>query len=414
MRVWEFDRLGGIASEQFDVNTSSGGRQFVATILGFLWMNEDRLGLDPTIITSDGERYIEIERDGQKHRLVLDELILRKPCIAGRATTCWKAHCKEDPQTPLVIKDSWQDTRRGEEGALIQEATEKGVVNVARHYHHETVRVRGADDDVQRNIRKGIDVTKAKDYKPPNSSTPRVPRKGRSSGSATPPGKRLCLPSPTVDQARPNKVHRRVIVRDYGKPIYEASSHAALLAALEGCIEGHESLHRAGLLHRDIAIGNLMMNEDEENPSWRAFLIDLDFAIRDQRQGASGAKRKIGTKPFMAIGALLGEQHSFMHDLESFFWVLYGMCIGSTRLKDWSFMNMDKLATLKVGTVSHEELFLRNFTSHYRPLIPAVNELRKVVFPNSGRWRETEDERLYSQMKEVLREAREKITGSDI
>ncbi|EXL65867.1 hypothetical protein FOPG_17933 [Fusarium oxysporum f. sp. conglutinans race 2 54008] len=37
MRVWAFDRLGGIASEQFDINKDE--RQFVSTILGFLWMN---------------------------------------------------------------------------------------------------------------------------------------------------------------------------------------------------------------------------------------------------------------------------------------------------------------------------------------------------------------------------------------
>lgn len=34
-----------------------------------------------------------------------------------------------------------------------------------------------------------------------------------------------------------NRVDRCVIVRDYGKVIYRASSQAAMLAALEGCIE---------------------------------------------------------------------------------------------------------------------------------------------------------------------------------
>jgi len=29
----------------------------------------------------------------------------------------------------------------------------------------------------------------------------------------------------------------------------------------------------------------------------------------------------------MAIRALLSEQHLFMHDLESFFWVLFWICI---------------------------------------------------------------------------------------
>ncbi|RMI93034.1 hypothetical protein CDV36_016569, partial [Fusarium kuroshium] len=42
MRVWAFDRLGGIASEQFNINKD--GRQFVSTILGFLWMDEEQLG----------------------------------------------------------------------------------------------------------------------------------------------------------------------------------------------------------------------------------------------------------------------------------------------------------------------------------------------------------------------------------
>ena len=92
------------------------------------------------------------------------------------------------------------------------------------------------------------------------------------------------------------------------------------------CI-GYESLHiKAGLLQGDISTGNLILNE-EGNPSWPAFLIDLDLALKEQREQASGAKSKTGTRAFMAIGLLLGEKHSFMHDLESFFWVLFWICI---------------------------------------------------------------------------------------
>jgi hypothetical protein len=93
-----------------------------------------------------------------------------------------------------------------------------------------------------------------------------------------------------------------------------------MLAALEGCIEGYESLHtRTRILQCDISKGNLMMNEEDDNPSWRAFLIDLDLAIKEQRDESSGARGKTGTRAFMAIGVLLGEKHSFKHDLESFF-----------------------------------------------------------------------------------------------
>ena len=100
-----------------------------------------------------------------------------------------------------------------------------------------------------------------------------------------------------------------------------ASSKASLLGALEGCIAGYESLHtRAGMLQCDISPNNLVINEEDNNPSWSAFLIDFDLAIKEQREKPSGARGKAGTRAFMANGVLHDdEQHSFMHDLESFF-----------------------------------------------------------------------------------------------
>ena len=86
---------------------------------------------------------------------------------------------------------------------------------------------------------------------------------------------------------------------------------------------GHESLLNAGILHRDVSIGNIILTENEDD----GFLIDLDLAIKTSDNQASGAPSKTGTKIFMAIGALYGEPHSFMHDLESFFWVLFWICI---------------------------------------------------------------------------------------
>ncbi|KAK0631042.1 hypothetical protein B0T17DRAFT_491021 [Bombardia bombarda] len=434
MRIWEFDRLGGIASEQFDINKD--GLQFVSTVLGFLWMNEEELGFDPTIMTANDKRFIEIERDGSTERLIIDEVMQRARCIAGRATTCWKAHHEGHPQIPLVIKDSWQYPERDEEGELLREATGQGVVNVARYYYHETVQVRGTDDNIRRNVRGGLDITTATNYRPERSMPPPsmiasgASRRGRSSsraagkkrsssqiGAPLPPNKRSCSASPTKasGDALSNRVHRRVILRDYGKPIYEASSRSALLAALEGCIEGHESLRKAAFLHRDISINNLMINEDDDNLSWPSFLIDLDLAVKEQRDGASGAKGKTGTRAFMAIGALLGEQHSFMHDLESFFWVLFWICIhykgpdegrAVPRFEKWNYVDTEELAGMKLGVVAKEAIFMKtitdNFTPYYEPLIPLLNRLRKIVFPKDKPW-EQEDEKLYSRMREILR-----------
>ncbi|KAF2452271.1 serine/threonine-protein kinase Sgk2 [Lineolata rhizophorae] len=427
MRLWEFDRVGGIGSSPFDINEK--GLKFVSTVLGYLCMNEKQLGFDPTILESDGKRYVEVERDGRMERLIIDGLMGRARGVVGRATTCWKAHREGDDESPLVIKDSWQYPERGEEGELLREATEKGVVNVARHFYHETVHVDGRVDDVRHNIRKGLDVTKTANYKPkslmsppstsmspPSISMPppstasaynRSTSKGQSDGAARtkrsfsntdaalPLPKRLCSSSPTKVQPIQNRVHRRVIVRDYGKPIYTASSRLALLAALEACIEGYQSLvERAGLLQGDISPNNLIV--DESDGKLRAFLIDLDLAIREQRKGPSGALNKTGTRVFMAIELLLDEKHSFVHDLESFFWVLFWICvhfdgpdkdIGPTEFESWNYVDSMSLAELKIGLVNSERHFLRRittiFTPFYQPLVPWVNRLRKVVFPTS-------------------------------
>ncbi|KAK0712345.1 hypothetical protein B0T26DRAFT_741530 [Lasiosphaeria miniovina] len=277
---------------RFDINEE--GLRFVSTVLGFLWMNVEELGFDSTFATLNGQRTLR--------------------CRSGY--NMLEAHREGQPQIPLVIKDSWQYPERG-----------------------------------------GLDVTSATNYRlgrsaPRSSAMALVSRKGRSSSVAAgkkrsssqagvplPNSKRSCSASQASGNLS-NRVHRRVILRDYGTPIYKASSRTSLLAALD-----------------------------------------------EQREGASGAKRKTGTRAFMAIGALLDEQHSFMHDLESFFWHRV-----VARFDKWNYIDTEELAEQKKGQVSHEGDFIRtakeNFTPYYQPLIP---------------WRE--DGGLYIRMRQILQEA---------
>jgi len=423
MRVWEFDRLGGIASANFDIQGKDYWWALVYAMLSILIMSEEQLGFDPTIIKVDGKRFIHIKRNDQQERLIIDEMVKHSPCIAGRATTCWKAHLElGDSRIPLVIKDSWQYPERQEEGEMIREATDKGVVNVARYYHHETVSVGDRDDDIQSNVREGLDISTGVARKLDISarmgqkSTPSIGQKRSSAhlDDSELPYREIC----SKFQAR-NRVHRRVIVRDFGKPVYKANSRAALLAAFIGCIEGYESLRKkAGILQRDVSINNLMVNEEHNNPSWKSFLIDLDLAIKEQREGPSGADGMTGTRAFMAIGVLLGEEHSYMHDLESFFWVLLWICIHYNgpneeaivveQFEEWNFANTELLARSKMGLLADEQYFLEvaegNFRSYYQPLVPWVNRLRKEVFPDGKRWKKP-DPSLCSVMKKILQDA---------
>ena len=322
---------------------------------------------------------------------------------------------------------------------MLREATNKGVVNVARYYYHETVHVGGKEDDIRGSIRRDLDITKAINYKPESLMPPlsiaghRISWTGRSNSTAgrkrsssctdarLPPTKRTCSSSLIKDNGATtsNRVHRRVLVEDYGKAIYKASSRTSLLAALESCIEGYESLHtRGGMIQCDTSPNNLMMNEEDDNPSWPAFLIDLDFAIKEQRETFSRARGKFGTRPFMAIGVLLDdEKHSFMHDLESFFWVLFWICIHYDgpnkarvvpRFEKWNYIDTEDLVLTQQGTVVTESFFLRTaektFTPYFQPLIPYVNRLRRKVFPNGTKWEE-QNPKLYFEMKEILQTA---------
>lgn len=65
------------------------------------------------------------------------------------------------------------------------------------------------------------------------------------------------------------------------------------------------------------------MLEDEENDG---FLIGLDLAIKLGREKTSEAPKK-KKRALKSIRVLYGEEHSFMHDLESFFWVLFWVCV---------------------------------------------------------------------------------------
>lgn len=157
-----------------------------------------------------------------------------------------------------------------------------------------------------------------------------------------------------------------------------------------------------------------MLRENEDD----GFLIDTDLGIQTGSDRASGAPGKTGTKVFMAIGALQGEHYNAMHDLESFFWVLFWICFhwnrpGQERRKvkefeEWNKESTQKLANVKIGIVSEEDGLDKGFSEYCKPLIPCIKELRKVVFPGGKRW-PSEDRQLYSRMTDILEKTREDL-----
>lgn len=258
MRLWQFDRSGSSGSVSFDINKD--GPRFVRIMLGYYLMSDKQLGVDPTIQYSDGKRYIDITREGQIERLVIIEDIRKQSTVVGRATTCWRAHCGENSSGKhLVIKDSWQYTERSEEGELIRKATENGVQNIARYYHHETVQIDGKDDDIFGNVRRGLMKGAPRRKFTTRSATRTLFQEsfsksmGKSSASQKSSRKRVSSPRPRSpdpkrsrsnltmnDSESPNhdRIHRLVITYDPGKRIDEASSCLAIINGLLGAVSG--------------------------------------------------------------------------------------------------------------------------------------------------------------------------------
>ncbi|KAH7131169.1 hypothetical protein EDB81DRAFT_660381, partial [Dactylonectria macrodidyma] len=81
-------------------------------------------------------------------------------------------------------------------------------------------------------------------------------------------------------------------------------------------------------------------------------------------------------------------------------------------LDKWNYVDTEELAGMKLGIIAEEDIFRKTtkecFTEYYKSLVPWINRLRKVVFPNGGRWKK-EDKGLYDSMQKVLLEAQKDV-----
>ncbi|OJD12951.1 hypothetical protein ACJ73_09269, partial [Blastomyces percursus] len=121
-----------------------------------------------------------------------------------------------------------------------------------------------------------------------------------------------------------------------------------LLKALCDAIKAHRSLYLdASILHRDISEHNIIITDPDKAGGYSGMLINLDLA-KEVGIGRSGARRQAGTMEFMAIEVLLNIDHTYRHDLESFFYVLIWQCARNGWGKDK--YSKDSKLRLIVGT----------------------------------------------------------------
>ncbi|OJD11640.1 hypothetical protein ACJ73_09500, partial [Blastomyces percursus] len=133
-----------------------------------------------------------------------------------------------------------------------------------------------------------------------------------------------------------NRVLRCLVISPAGRPIHRYESPLELFKALRDAIKAHRSLYLDGsILHRDISENNIIITDPGKAGGYSGMLIDLDLA-KEVGSGRSGARHQTGTMEFMAIEVLLNIDHTYRHDLESFFYVLIWQCArhGWDKLKE--------------------------------------------------------------------------------
>ncbi|VCU40003.1 Bgt-20360 [Blumeria graminis f. sp. tritici] len=198
-----------------------------------------------------------------------------------------------------------------------------------------------------------------------------------------------------------------VATTPFGRPIHNVESPIELVIGLRDAIKAHRSLLKdATILHRDISENNIILTGSDVGKDWRGFLIDLDLAVllsddKDQRK----TQAMTGTMEFMALELLSGScektgskvNHSYRHDLESFFYVLLwlSMSRGWDKGKE---QNQDYLSKWFTGTAKEifefkkaqmkkpnfEEGVLSKFSPKFYGLRTLAKEFWRIIFLTNG------------------------------
>ncbi|OJD15459.1 hypothetical protein AJ78_04300 [Emergomyces pasteurianus Ep9510] len=434
--AWMFDRSGPYSSGSFDVYKDP--KRFFQMIVGYAMMTDDELGLDNFMIQSGGENNtIVVERVGGGEMTVqlnLNPLSVQY-AIMCRGTACFPTESDDEMQG--VVKFSWVSDKRAAEEKLLNIAHERGVRGVAKVIGHRCIadiaELRsGLTFGRRHHFSRTAPSSAASSFSLSQSSDPRsqsfsrlrglsisekkTGRKRLSSDKATQLSKRSrsgkdreneltfsvrSMHRPSLydkhDEPYDNRIFRCLVISPVGRPIHEYKSPLELLKALRDAIKAHRSLYLVGnILHRDISENNIIITDPEKADGNSGMLIDLDLA-KEVSSRRSGARHQTGTMEFMAIEVLLTIDHTYRHDLESFFYVLIWQCArhGWERfnrrkekpkkclLTEWYTGGYDQIANAKRGRmdVNGFEDILLGFPPEFNCVKPLCRELREVLFP---------------------------------
>ena len=421
MESWVFDRSGAYSSGTFDIHNEPD--RFARALVGYTTMDDDRMGLDTFVERQDGHRYVALNNtSGKETRLRLDKAMVRQKAIVCRGTTCYET------QDGYVAKFSWASDKRKPEVEQLKLAEANGVEGVARVVAHRQIttiaemrdglqfsaahRFRSEDvrfDNLPTNTNTSSKRKSSSDHTSDDASGAKRRRSTcQKSKLATVPNDQLSIGITKPSLYTPgedlweNRIYSCLIVSPAGRVISEFRTIKELLESERDAIKAHRSLYVKGrILHRDISPNNIIITNPETANGFKGMLIDLDLAkVRDS--GPSGARHQTGTMQFMAVEVLRKIDHTYRHDLESFFYVLLWMCarqswnngfgVGQeppkeSILREWEIGSFKVIASVKRGhmTVNGMDEIMDEFPEAMEVVKPLCLKIRTILFGDSAR-----------------------------
>lgn len=150
-----------------------------------------------------------------------------------------------------------------------------------------------------------------------------------------------------------------------------------------------------------VSPNNIIVTDPKASDGLSGMLIDLDLANEQGFESIPSAARNLaGTIQFMAIEVLRGKDHThtYRHDLESFFYVLFWLVVrygwrkaqfrgtdtlsSDYDLRSWSIGSFADIAMAKIGLVTifgMEDIF-EMFPEAFDVLKPLCRKLRYILF----------------------------------
>ncbi|KAM0415913.1 hypothetical protein ACHAPT_013124 [Fusarium lateritium] len=422
MELWIFDRSGPYSSGTFDIHEKP--RNFARALVGYATMSDDEMGLDTFIEREATHRHVTLDGTGGKEtRMQLVKAMVRQHAIVCRGTTCYET------KDGHVAKFSWASDKRKLEVEQLKLAEERGVEGVARAVAHRQITTIA-------DLREGLEFPKAHPFRdeavhlenlPAAAGSKMSGHKRKSSSDHTSDAfifkRQRCnsksklvqelndqlsmgknKPSLYTEGEEPweNRIYSCLVVSPAGRVISDFRNVKELLESMRDAIKAHWSLYTTGnILHRDISSNNIIITEPQMAGGFKGMLIDLDLAkVRDS--GPSGARHQTGTVQFMAIEVLRKVDHTYRHDLESFFYVLLWMCARQSwrngfacqeqppqesLLRKWEIGSFKSIADSKEGHMAMNGLnrvMMEEFPGSLDAVKPLCRGIKSILFGDTA------------------------------